>query len=140
MHRKIREYKLVRCEGRKAGAGRKIGRRCALAGLLSLALVVAVIPPLGFPRQSTVVAAPEQPLSDISGGAVTGGDRISGTADGADCVSAGDMISGGVALSGAEFGRAILKNVLHKELSREDILVALDAGHGGEIRLQDRAF
>ncbi len=139
MHGKTREYKLVRCDGKKVGAGRKIGRRCALAGLLSLALVTAVIPPLGFPRQSTVVAAPEQTLSDISGGDVTAGDSIVGTVDGTDCISAGNITSGGVAISGDEFGRAILKNVLHKELRREDILVALDAGHGGEDEGSSRA-
>lgn len=117
MHKREREYKLVRCEGQQSNGTKRIGARCVLAGLMSLVLVVTAVPAFVFPRQSTVIAAQEEALSDASGGDVTGGD-----------VTGGDAME----FSGAELGREVLMNAVNRELKREEILVALDAGHGGE--------
>ncbi len=145
MHKKMREYKLVRCNEKQFKKTRRIGGRCVLAGLLSLVLVVTAVPAFVFPRQSTVVAADEA-LTDISCGGIPAGD-VTGNEIGSDCskpvVSAGDMsTSDGMdvgAINNQEIRRTLLENVLTKELCREDILVALDAGHGGEDEGSSRA-
>lgn len=145
MHKKKREYKLVRCNEKQFKKTKRIGGRCVLAGLLSLTLMFTAIPAFVFPRQSTVVAADEA-LSDISCEDVTTGDATGNESE-RDClvesVSYGDMSSSDgmdvAALDSREMGRALLETVLMRELSREDILVALDAGHGGEDEGSSRA-
>lgn len=135
MHKKMREYKLVRCNENQFRKTKRIGGRCVLAGLLSVALVCTAVPAFVFPRQSTVVAADET-LSDISCGDLAAQD-VTGNGIGPKKATGEDMsTSDGMdvaALDSREMGRALLDNALMtKELCREDILVALDAGHGGE--------
>lgn len=131
MHKK-KEYKLVRCKAQQSVERKRIGARCILAGLLSLTLVVTAVPAFVFPRQGTVSAAQEEALSDGSGRTVDGDDVTGGDVTGGD-VTGGDVTGGnGVDFSSAELGRAVLMNAVNRELKREEILVALDAGHGGE--------
>lgn len=121
MHKRMKEYKLVRCKGEQVRENGKIGVRCVLAGLLSLVLMITAVPAVLFPKQGTVVAAQEQALSDVK--------EEYAVSDAPEGCGPGGDVSESVS---AEMGRAILQNVLHNELCREDILVALDAGHGGE--------
>lgn len=143
MHKRMREYKLVRCKESQFQKTRRIGGQCVLAGLLALILMLTAIPAFVFPRQSTVVAADEA-LSGDCGDLAEDlavkeiendyrmesvlGEEVS-SSDGMDVTT----------LDNLKLGCALMENQLMQELSREDILVALDAGHGGEDEGSSRA-
>ncbi len=116
MRKRMREYKLVRCDAAKKRS--RTGVRCALAGALSLVLVVTAVPAFVFSGQSKVVAAKES----VSGGDVTAND-ISLRDVSANCMSEEEIHT-----TVAE----VEKTATESMLTREEILIALDAGHGGE--------
>ena len=120
MHKK-KEYKLVRCKAQQSVERKRIGARCILAGLLSLTLVVTAVPAFVFPKPGQVVAAKENALPGVSGGTVDGEDVTGSDVTATDAIIAD--------ITGGDVTRA---DTVEKELKREDILVALDAGHGGE--------
>lgn len=116
MHKRMKEYKLVRCGEEKRKGHRRVGARCVLAALLSFVLAVTAVPAFGFGGQGMVTEAEEESLSDISGGDVSQGNvNLQG-------VSGGNV---------SESGQAFSKNIFQTEFGREDVLIALDAGHGG---------
>ncbi len=111
MQKRMKEYKLVRC-GEQINKGHKrVGVRCALAALLSFVLSITAVPAFGFGGQGMVTEAEEELLSDISDGDVSQGD---------------------VKLQDAEDNDTSKSEQAQVEFKREDVLIALDAGHGGE--------
>lgn len=128
MHRRMKNYKLVRCGAAQARENRrKAVRRGALAVVLSLTLVAAVLPAFGFAQQDRVLAAEtenidaadaeseETDLHQAEGGATQ--EMPVGTEETGDVGEWEDAAEDGPA---AQLPR-----------ERGDILIALDPGHGG---------
>lgn len=129
MHKRAKEYKLVRCgeENRRSHKGFAV--RCVLAGLMSLLLTVTAVPAFCFGEVGMITQAGEQSLSDISRGDVSGSDV------------SGSNVSGSDTLEDRSDGQAcgISIEPVQADITREDILIALDAGHGGEDEGSARA-
>ena len=112
MHRKKKNYKLVRCGKPLARLnGRKAAMRSVLAGILSLTLLGSALSVFGWREQARVLAA-EAAIEEIEAEEWnTDIPEFSGTWDGEDMPD---------------------EPVVEMPKERGDILVALDPGHGGE--------
>lgn len=126
MQKRMREYRLVRCSVDNKKRNRKIGVRCALAAVLSFVLVITAVPDLCFDGQSMVTEAREESVSDVSFGDVSMGDMHHESPN-----------SESISENGQALGTP--KNLFETEFGREDVLIALDAGHGGEDEGSSRA-
>ncbi len=134
MHKRTKEYKLVRCGEENRRGHKRFGVRCVLAGLMSLLLTVTAVPAFCFGEVSMITQAGEQSMSDISQGDVSGSDVFGNDVSDSD-VSGSDVFGN---RSDGQVGRISIESV-QAEITREDILIALDAGHGGEDEGSARA-
>ena len=135
MHKRVRTYQLVRCgERRKRKNGRRAVRRCVLAGALALTLAGTVLTEVHSSNQALAADAEADHSCEAMGYYGSAGWET--LADGENIFTAESVQAVNEILAAgfeAELPEVVQKDV-QKDVPKErcDILVAIDAGHGGE--------
>ena len=131
MHKRVRTYQLVRCgERRVKKNGRRAVRRCVLTGVLALTLAGTALMGVHSSNQALAAGARADSPYDSIGSYDSMGWDLSDEGGNPFTI---ESVQAANELLAAGF-EAELPEIIQKDIPKErcDILVAIDAGHGGE--------